>query len=167
MNHPDARSSFVVTGRFVFWTLVLFFLVVAGVNATMMTMAIRTMPGLAVRNSYDASQLYNGEIALMRAQEERGWKAAARLRLVGEEALVSLDMRDKAGVLIGDLDVSVRLEHPEDRSKDRVVTLVRNSAGLYEGALQPVSRGARDLLIEASRSGERVYVSRNRVFLTE
>ncbi len=80
---PAAQSPpqrpFEVSGRMVLFAMVAFFAVVAGVNAVMMTVAIRTMPGVDVKSAYETSQRFNGEIARMQAQTERGWRAQARV----------------------------------------------------------------------------------------
>lgn len=166
-NSPPSRSLWPreITGRFVLVSLILFFLVVAGVNVVMMTLAIQTMPGTDVRNSYEASQRFNHDIAAARAQDARGWKAEATLRLSGEGAALAIDLRDEKGAPLPALDVSARLIHPATHALDHKATLRDAGAGRYAAEFAGVGEGAWDLVIEAARNGERLYASRNRVLL--
>jgi len=166
-SQSPAREPRPITGRFVLVSLILFFLVIFGVNGTMMALAIKTMPGVDVRNSYEASQRFNRDIAAAREQAARGWAADASLRLKGAVAAITLDMRDDKGMAIGGLDVSARLIHPATHAEDHVAKMASAGAGRYVAELADVQRGAWDLVIEASREGARVFTSRSRVFLTE
>ncbi len=91
------RRPFEVTGRLVLGSLVGFFLVVAGVNATMMTVAIRTMPGVDVKSAYESSQHFNTEFDRMRTQDQRGWQAEGTAQRQGDGAVISLRLRDRLG----------------------------------------------------------------------
>lgn len=164
---PVARPPRQITGRFVLITFIAFFGTIALVNGIMMTLAIRTMPGLDVRNGYDASQRYNGEIAAMRDQAARGWIAETTLKLNGAEAAVTIEIRDASGKPVAGLGVSTRLSHPADRKVDHQVVLNESAPGRYAAVFADVTRGAWDLVIDARRGDERVYASRNRVFLSE
>ncbi|MGB3316852.1 MAG: FixH family protein [Albidovulum sp.] len=59
-----------LTGRKVFAITASAFTVIIGVNVVMAVQAVRTFPGLEVRNSYVASQSFEAERA---AQEALGW----------------------------------------------------------------------------------------------
>ena len=65
----DGRKSGGQSGRTVLFSLVGFFTIVIGVNVTMMTLAISTMPGTEVESPYLAGIKYNAEISAARAQE--------------------------------------------------------------------------------------------------
>jgi nitrogen fixation protein FixH len=161
-----------ITGRFVLLAMVGFFGVVAAVNATMMTAAIRTMPGLEVKNSYVASQRYNGDIAAMRAQQSLGWNADARLRLKGADASVTVDITDAASKPVTGLAISARLAHPVDRNADHMASLTETAPGHYAATFPGVQRGAWDMVIENGGKDEEHadtlgFRSRSRVFLTE
>lgn len=164
---PVARAPRQITGRFVLIAFVAFFGTVALVNGIMMTLAIRTMPGLDARNGYDASQRYNGEIAAMRDQTARGWRADVTLKLAGRAAPVTVELKDASGKVLSGLGLSARLSHPADRKIDHLIDLKETAPGRYSAAFPDVTRGAWDVIIEARRGDERLYTSRNRVFLTE
>ena len=162
-----ARQVRPITGRFVLISFVAFFGVIAAVNAVMMTLAIRTMPGLDVKNGYVASQAMNREIDEMRMQTERGWKADAIVRLKNGLAPVSISLTDKTGSPVSGRAVTARLAHPALTRADHSGGLIERRPGFYAAELPDIQPGAWTLVLEASRNGERVFVSRNRIVLTE
>ena len=80
---PRPRRPFELTGWMVAAMLVLFFGVIVSVNATILTVALRTMPGVETRSAYETSQHFNEEIARQHERDARGWKAAAHARPAG------------------------------------------------------------------------------------
>ncbi|SIR17085.1 FixH family protein [Bosea sp. (in: a-proteobacteria)] len=164
---PLPRRPFEVTGRLVLGSLVGFFLVVAGVNATMMTFAIRTMPGLDVKSAYESSQRFNSEFDRMRTQDQRGWQAEGTARRQGEGAVISLRLRDRLGAPITGLAVEAALDHPATHALDRQATLRETAPGTYTASLDAVHAGRWHLAITATRAGETVFVSQNRIVLKD
>ena len=164
---PRQNRPFRLSGRMVLAGMVGFFVVVAGVNAVMMTMAIRTMPGVDVKSAYETSQRFNGEIARMQAQTERGWQASAHLSRSGGDAVVTLALRDRAGRPVTGLAVDARLEHPATRREDRDAVLRETAPGDYEARLSAVHGGGWTLAVAAMRGDEQVFVSRSRVILKD
>lgn len=161
------RRPFEVSGRMVLFAMVAFFVVVAGVNAVMMTIAIRTMPGVDVRSAYETSQRFNGEIARMHAQTERGWRAQARVSRSGRDAVVTLTLREQAGAPVRGLAVEARLQHPASRQEDHHAVLVETDPGIYAATIASVHRGAWTLAVEARRGSETQFVSRSRLMLAD
>ncbi len=164
---PPRREPRPITGRFVLIAFVVFFGVIAAVNGVMMTLAIRTMPGLDVKNGYVASQAMNGEFEAMRKQAERGWKADVTVVLQAGQAPVNVRFADRANAPVAGLAVSARLAHPALTRADHSVALIEVRPGHYAAEIPDIQPGGWMLVIEASRSGERVFASRNRVVLTE
>ena len=66
-----------IKGWHVLTVLVLAFGVVIAVNLTLAYNAVRTFPGLEVKNSYVASQSFDADRA---AQEALGWEVSAKVR---------------------------------------------------------------------------------------
>lgn len=161
------HRPFRLSGRMVLAGMVGFFVVVAGVNAVMMTIAIRTMPGVDVKSAYETSQRFNGEIARMQAQVERGWQASAQLRRTGADAVVTLSLRDRTGAPVAGLTVEARLEHPAARREDREAPLSEVAAGDYAATVPSIHGGGWTLAIQAMRGTEPVFVSRSRVVLKD
>jgi nitrogen fixation protein FixH len=162
-----SREARPITGRFVLITFIAFFGVIAAVNGIMMTLAIRTMPGLEVKNGYVASQAMNGQIDAMRLQAERGWKADVSVRLKDKMAPVSVSLLDRDGRPITGLAVTGRLAHPALTRADHTAALVEARPGVYSAAFTDVTAGGWTLVVEANRGHERVFSSRNRIVLTE
>jgi nitrogen fixation protein FixH len=164
---PRTAEPFRLSGRMVLATLIGFFLVVAGMNAVMMTIAISTMPGVDVKSAYETSQHYNGEIARMQEQAARGWTAEAGLRRSGADAILTLSLRDRAGAPVTGLSVTARLEHPATRREDRDAALSEAVAGTYSAGFPAVHGGGWTLAISARRGSETVFVSRSRIVLED
>jgi nitrogen fixation protein FixH len=162
----SVRAGGGLSGRTVLFSLVGFFAVVIGVNVTMMTLAISTMPGTEVESPYLAGIKYNAEIASARAQEARGWRMTSHVDRTGEgRAVVTLEARDRNGAPLTGLALSVRLARPTDQRADRGVTLAERSPGRYSGEANDVAAGVWDLEVEADRGGERLFRSKNRITL--
>ena len=90
-----------LTGRHVFLMVGGGFGVVIAVNLALAVAAVRTFPGLEVKNSYVASQLFDAERT---AQEALGWQTAlshdgGRLTLAFEEAGAPVRPRIVSAVL--------------------------------------------------------------------
>jgi nitrogen fixation protein FixH len=155
-----------LSGRTVLFSLIGFFGVVIGVNVTMMTLAISTMPGTEVESPYLAGIKYNAEIASARAQEARGWHLTSRVdRGSDGRAVVMIEARDRDGAPLAGLALSVKLARPTDQRADRAFTLGERTAGRYAGDAVDVAAGIWDLEVEADRGGERLFRSKNRITL--
>lgn len=166
---PPAMPSrpFVLNGRMVAAALAGFFLVVVGANATMLVMALRTMPGVEVKSAYETSQRFNREIARMHQQTARGWQAQAEIQREGEAAVIVLGLRDQSGAAVSELAVEARLLRPATRQEDREARLAEAAPGQYRGLIDAVHAGAWMLALQARRDGEIVFTSRSRVFLKD
>ncbi|KRD96141.1 hypothetical protein ASE63_12015 [Bosea sp. Root381] len=166
---PQSRpvEPYRLTGRKMLAFMVAFFVVVAGANAVMMIAAIRTMPGVEVKSAYETSQRFNGEIARMQSQSERGWQAEARLLRTGPDAALTLSLRDRAGRSVTGLAIEARLEHPATRQQDHAASLRETGPGDYEARIAAVHGGNWTLAISALRGEEQVFSSRSRVVLKD
>jgi nitrogen fixation protein FixH len=58
-----------------------------------------------------------------------------------------------------------RFERPTDRRADQVVTLAETGAGLYSGIGALIAPGQWDLVLQADKAEQRMFLSRNRVLL--
>ena len=160
------KSTKPLTGRTVLICLVAFFGVVVGVNMTMMKLAIDSLPGTEVDSAYRASLAFNAQIAAARDQDARKWRVAAHVeRSPDGEARVQVDARDGNGAPVSGVVFSGRLARPIDKRADRAVALNERESGIFRGAVADVAPGQWDLIIEADRGGERLFLSRNRVVL--
>ena len=87
--------------------IIAFFSVTIGVNATFITLALRTHPGEAVPRSYVQGLSYNDTLDRRRAQEALGW--TARVNLVDRNILVAIAAED--GAPISGLNLAGTLVH--------------------------------------------------------
>lgn len=162
----NTRQPRPLTGRMVFAMFVAFFAVIIAVNGTMLTLAIDTLPGTVTDSSYRSSQRFNQTLADAREREARRWAVEANVaRDASGTAAVTISLRDSDGAPIERIAVTARLLHPAARSNDRAFDVGRTGPGLYVGTADHALAGAQDLVIEATREGEVLYRSRNRVLL--
>jgi nitrogen fixation protein FixH len=160
----DDSSEFRITGRMVFAGLVAFFVVVFGVNAVMIHAAISTFGGVETESSYRAGLAFAREAATIEAQDARHWSVTAKAATEGDATVVEVTARDASGQPIGNLLATAALVHPTDRRADHAVSLTSDGAGLFRGQAAAAA-GQWDLVIELSRDGERLFRSKNRVWL--
>ena len=112
-----------LTGRKVFAITASAFAVIIGVNVFMAWSAIRTFPGLEVKNSYVASQKFDADRA---AQQALGWEAEARLE--GDELILLLTGKD--GLPAPVAEISAILGRPTHVQDDVIPEFVR-AGGAY------------------------------------
>lgn len=158
-------SSRPLTGRRVLIYLVAFFGVVFAANAALVKYALETLPGTEVDSAYRASLAFNAEIAAAHAQAQRGWHVVAHVERAGEGARLRIDARDAAGAPLGGMGFTARLERPTDVRGDRGFVLTERETGIYSGQAADVAPGQWELIVEAARGNERVFLSRNRVVM--
>jgi nitrogen fixation protein FixH len=159
-----SQAEFRVTGRMVLAGLVGFFGLVAGVNAAMIYAAVSTFGGVETESSYRAGLAFAREAATVEAQDARHWSVSAKAAIEGNTTVVEVAARDASGQPITNLAATASLVHPTDRRADHAVPLVSNGAGRFRGTTA-ASAGQWDLVIELSRADERLFRSKNRVWL--
>ena len=159
-----ARHPRPLTGRTVLLCLVGFFAVVAGANAIMIRAAVSTFGGVETSSSYQAGLAFKREAAAARAQDQLHWQVKANVRPVPGAIRVEIDARDAAGRPLSGLEARVLLHHPADARADQTVAVSEDTAGHFRGTTTAVA-GQRELMIELSRGGERLFRSQNRVVL--
>jgi nitrogen fixation protein FixH len=155
-----------LTGRTVLVCILTFFGVIISVNVTMMTLAIRTLPGTEVENAYQSGLAYNREISAAHAQQARGWHVAAHVARSPEgHGNIGVEAHDAGGAAVNGVTFTARLARPADSKADHAVTLVEREGGVYSGVAEGIAAGQWDLVIEADRGSERLFLSRNRLLL--
>jgi nitrogen fixation protein FixH len=160
----DDNGEFRVTGRMVLIGFIAFFGVVAGVNALMTYAAISTFGGVETDSSYRAGLAFAREMATVEAQDARHWSVTAKAVLEGDATVVEVTARDATGQPVPNLAATATLVHPTDRRADHAVPLSGYGGGLFRGETAAAA-GQWDLVIELARDGERLFRSKNRVWL--
>ena len=156
------------TGRTVLFWLFGFFAVIFAANGVFIWLALGTFPGVVVESSYHAGQVYNEEIAVARAQADRGWKVAAKLERSSDgTASIRVDARDKVGAPLTGLSFVAELKHPIHEGQDVEIVMTEGESGIYTGNAGGLMAGNWNLVLEAESANERLFRSENRLFLSE
>ena len=163
-GRPNLSRPF--TGRSFVIILGLSFGVVFAANGALIAIALSTLHGEEMENSYDASQAYNQKIAAARAQGALGWTVDLSTRQEGASERVVADFRDRSGAVVPGLDVRARFVHPFDRAADRLASLA-SDGGAYEGVAGPLRGGRWTLVLEARQNGQVKFTSDNKLTLAE
>lgn len=129
MDQP-ADAGFRIKGWHVLAAVVGFFLVVGGVNAVFVTLALKSYPGEVSATPYEDGLAYNREIARREAQAALGWRASAQV--AGGRLVV--EVVDRAGSPVRGLAMSGVLSRPATDEGRREVTFTEAAPGRYEAA---------------------------------
>ncbi|MEL6169228.1 MAG: FixH family protein [Pseudomonadota bacterium] len=117
MNKPRE-----LTGRHVAMIFGGAFSVIIAVNLTLATQAVRTFPGLEVKNSYVASQHFEAERA---AQNALGWTVGTRM----EDGILTLAITDADGPVAPEI-VQATLGRATHVGEDRTLTFTFDGTAL-------------------------------------
>lgn len=145
---------FQVTGRFVLISLVTFFLVIFGVNATFITVAARSFPGLVTDQPFKRGLApdYNATLAERAVQLDRGWTAyveALRDPATGTVQIV-LEMRNAEDTGVDGLTIAGELTRVVATGDDAAVTFTQIEPGVYAAAAADMEAGRWRLALETT-----------------
>jgi nitrogen fixation protein FixH len=159
----DERRS----ARLIPWLFVAFFVVVAAVNAVMITYAETTFTGVTSDHPYEEGIAYNKALAAARTQEKLGWQAAIDFAAPARENLkLAVTLRDRDGAPIEGAQVSARFVRPTSAGFDSALRLNETKPGVYEAAPRLALPGQWDLVVTAAHDGAD-YQKTERVFVPE
>lgn len=115
--------------------MVCFFGVIVTVNFTMAYIAMTNWTGLVVKNSYVASQKFNGELAAAEAQRARGWYSS----LSYQNGELTVSLKDAGGAALETTALSAKIGRPAFEQLDHDVVFTADQDGFYraEDALEP------------------------------
>ena len=155
-----------LTGRHVLFVLLACFGVVLLANGMLAYYAVSTFSGTVAGSPYRKGQDYNEEIARASAQAQRNWRATIEHRTAGDGRVeLRFQPRDADGGAISGLTVAAVFNRPAQAELDRALTLQETESGLYRGLLELPGKGVWLIELDASRGPERLYRSRNRIFV--
>ena len=115
------------TGWHMLGVLLLFFGTIITVNLIMAYYANSTWSGLVVKNSYVASQEFNGKVEQVKAQEALGFTG----KLASGSGKVAWSLVDKSGNPVAAESVTVLLRRPVTEAADKTLTLARAVDGSW------------------------------------
>ncbi|PWE18483.1 ferredoxin [Marinicauda salina] len=148
-----------ITGKHVLIGMIAFFAVTIAVNATFITLAVRTFSGEEVERSYVQGLAFNQVLEERRAQAARGWEAAVDID--ADRVIVSVS--DPEGGPVGGLELAGALRHPADTSRDVILDFVERETGVYIAEPGAVPPGAWTLAAEGENGP--AFSLRRRMFV--
>lgn len=162
-NRPASRARFVPH-----WVPMLFiggFLVVIGVNATLIVFAERTFSGLETASPYERGLDYNKTLAAEAAQEQLGWqsKVAIASASSGQRSL-DVAMTDRDGRPLPGLTLRAYLVRPSNEGQDVALVPVPAGDGRYRATFDLPAPGQWELRVVAS-DGDRTWQHSERIFV--
>ncbi|OJF92755.1 FixH family protein [Pararhizobium antarcticum] len=118
------------TGRHMLLIMLAFFGVIIAVNLGMARLAGSSFGGLVVKNSYVASQEFNGKLEQSRQQLALGWTTAFSVA----DGTITYRLTDRDGRAVQATAVSVQFRHPSYEAADWSVALKPAGDGRFEAA---------------------------------
>ena len=162
---PGEEERQHITGWMVLGFMLAFFAIIIGVNVFMARAAISTFGGVETASSYHAGKMFERDVAMAKAQDAQHWQVDASVsRAADGTMLLDITARDEAGAPVSGLTAAAQFERPTDRRLDRTVAVRSSGPGHFVGG-GDLAAGQWDLIIELSRQDERLFRSKNRVFL--
>ncbi len=159
-------SGFRVTGRFVLFSLLGFFLAVFIANGIFITLAVKSFPGEQEKKSYVQGIAYNDTLEARAEQAALGWTAElTTLDLQGDKAAIELTFRSSSGAPISTLAVEGLLARPVDAEHDRAVDFEPTGGGRYLAQVDGVAPGVWRLQATAKgQTGESFVLEKRLTF---
>ncbi len=154
-----------LTGWTVLAITIACFGVVIAANGLLAYYALSTFRGDADPSPYEHGLAYEKDIVAARQQDERAWKVSEHVaRDAGGGETIEVRFLDSAGAPIAGLSVVSGFDSPADKKLDRDVILTESAPGIYAGRID-LGPGQWDVNLEATRDGEQLFKSVNRVSL--
>lgn len=157
-----SKAARTLSGRKVLAFFIGAFLVVIAVNATFVTLALKSWSGLSVEKPYDRGIKYNQVLDIDRAEMLLGWKAAAAY----DGRAVTVSLADRNGNPVDGAIVDVVLARPTSEGHDQSVSLAPIGGGRYAAEARVALPGQWDLKVAAVRGADHFHW-RARVFVTD
>lgn len=110
------------------WFFVLFFVLLAIVNAAFVTVALKTQPGVVTQQPYERGLAYDNELAAAKELEALGWQA--EIALVGDNKLM-LNLIDDAQRPLSGAAVRAQVTRPVKDGHDFTLELKDQGNGVY------------------------------------
>lgn len=123
--------------KYIPYYFVLFFLVVAAVNAVFVYKALTTHQGVIVENAYEKGLEYNDSIAAYEAQKQLGWNA----NISHKNGAVIFTLSDETGEAISGADARAYFKRPTVKGMDFDVALTQIAPGKYSADIASVNQG--------------------------
>lgn len=105
--------------RLIPWYFVAFFAVIALVDGTMVTLAVRTQTGLVTEHAYEKGLTYNKIVAAEETQRQLGWKGNIEYR----NGILHFSLQDHMGMPLQSLLSKATISRPTQDGYDFMVEM--------------------------------------------
>lgn len=133
--------------RWIPWFFVLFFVVIAIVNAVFVYLATSTQTGVVTENAYQKGLNYNATLDQAAAAEALGWRGSVAL---SPEHELHFTLHNENGAPIHGAAVTAWFVRPTAAGHDFSVTLNAGDAGTYHQAIAFPLEGVWDVTFVAT-----------------
>lgn len=138
---------------------------VVAVNAGMVTMALKTYPGLAHESAFERGLAYNRVLAEVDRQERLGWTLRTTFApTTAQEGSLRVQLNDRDGQAISGARLLVTLVRPVGGEASIQIELNEEAIGTYTAPLRLPTSGQWDARVRVARSGEH-FESTQRLFV--
>ena len=153
-----------ITGKHVFWSLVVFFGVIIIVNGIMVYFATDTFTGIETENAYKKGLSYNDTLEDAARQHELGWQititTTPHWQNVGQLTLTAIN---KHGHPLRALTGQVTFRRPTHEGHDRQFTLTEIAPGRYSTPTPLTLPGQWDMTINLGYNKQERFISKQRI----
>lgn len=156
MTSEPERALFRLKGWHVLGATILFFGVIALVNAFMITMAVESFPGVEQKKSYLQGLHYNQSLAQKARQQELGWHIILDEgnRFSSKTERLHVTLQDRQGLPIKNAKIVATLGRPANDWADQALTFEETGQGVYQTTRLDLQKGQWLLTIEATSLDE-------------
>ena len=141
--------------RLIPWYFVFFFVVIAMVDATFVTIAVRTQTGTMTGNTYQRGLDYDQVLAKVAEQNALGWQG--EIQFSGKSEL-HFDLADKSGKVLSGATVQARMLRPVQEGSDFDIALHPDGRGGFQAKIDFPFPGLWDVNIEALWQNHHYYL---------
>lgn len=154
-----------LTGRHVLFIFMAFFLTITGVNALMVTFAVKTFSGEDTATPYVKGLAYNETLARAEVEAQSGYAVAiAAVRDDLGRVTFTADVT-KSGAPATGIAATARLRHPANAHLDRALPLTAAVDGRFTTTLETLPPGRWDIEVTVTKNGAELYQARDRLWL--
>ena len=153
-------------GRDVLIMMLIFFGVVIGVNALMITYAVTTFSGEDAAHSYVQGLHFNSTLAARNAQHKAGWQARIETAPAAQgQVVIVLSLRDRQANPVTGVALTGSLRLPATSREDHTLNFSETAPGHYEATLEGVHPAYWDVVVNGQKDGAADFETRYRLWI--
>ena len=152
--------------RWIPWTFVGFFVVLAAIQGVMIWFAIESFSGLTAEDAYQRGITYNQTIAVKEAEQALGWRASLTWqadRSAAGKGRLELQLLDRLGQPLQGAEIRARLRRPVGPETATSAVLVASGPGTYGADLSLPLRGQWDVDLDMTTASGNDHLT-DRIF---